>query len=280
MEKLKSNFSETAQTVQSLTRTPLNNMVFDKSLQIQDTFNASRMQFVKRFFFWLLIIILLALYGFNIFTYLAQGTDIITALISPFTYVFALLSGNTVKSTIENSSDGGQILITGITKFFGGIMLFFSQLLTGTLEVAENSSVSAIDQLQSNIVKDKINSGTTKKTNKANITQEVSEDNIDEENIDEENIDEENTEDKSLLRKERKLNERPYVESIEEKKLIQHKEETDPQPLQSDSNTHGYCYIGTQNNTRNCAKVSSRNKCMSGDIFPTMDLCINPTLRN
>ena len=58
------------------------------------------------------------------------------------------------------------------------------------------------------------------------------------------------------------------------------KENTEPAPLQSNSNEYGYCYIGKTNNVRNCAKVSSRNKCMSGDIFPTMDLCINPNLRN
>ena len=58
------------------------------------------------------------------------------------------------------------------------------------------------------------------------------------------------------------------------------KEKTAPVPLQSNSNEYGYCYIGKTNNVRNCAKVSSKNKCMSGDIFPTMDLCINPNLRN
>ena len=41
----------------------------------------------------------------------------------------------------------------------------------------------------------------------------------------------------------------------------------------------GYCYIGNQNNQRLCAEVSESQQCMSGDIFPTMNMCINPNLR-
>jgi hypothetical protein len=42
---------------------------------------------------------------------------------------------------------------------------------------------------------------------------------------------------------------------------------------------NGYCYIGKINNARYCAKVSSKNNCLSGDIFPTMAVCVNPNLR-
>ena len=83
-----------------------------------------------------------------------------------------------------------------------------------------------------------------------------------------------------MLKSERKLNERTHDVTKEMKNIIRQKEDTDPSPLQSSSIEQGYCYIGKQNNIRHCAKVSSRNKCMSGDIFPTMDLCINPTLRS
>jgi hypothetical protein len=42
----------------------------------------------------------------------------------------------------------------------------------------------------------------------------------------------------------------------------------------------GWCYVGTDRGFRTCAQVSAKNKCMSGDIFPTNDLCINPKLRS
>jgi len=41
----------------------------------------------------------------------------------------------------------------------------------------------------------------------------------------------------------------------------------------------GFCFIGEQKNQRYCSSVSDADKCASGDIFPTMDLCINPNIR-
>ena len=43
--------------------------------------------------------------------------------------------------------------------------------------------------------------------------------------------------------------------------------------------TQGYCYIGNDNG-RNCVKVNRNDVCMSGDIFPSIDICINPNLRS
>lgn len=259
MEKVRNNLSS---TVKNISQIPLKNMIIDKATSYsQQDLTGSRMKFIKSFAFWFIIIIILSLYGLNIFKYLADGTDIITALISPFTYVIALLTGNTVKTTIQNISEGGQILVTEISKFFGALLNFFSQLLTGSLKVAEKSSVSAIDQLQSNIVKDKINSKETKKP------EEVLEDNT-------------NANESTMLKNERKLNERSRDVSNEVKNTIAKKEQSEPVPSETSTSEHGYCYIGKTNNIRNCAKVSSKNKCMSGDIFPTMDLCINPNLRN
>jgi hypothetical protein len=41
----------------------------------------------------------------------------------------------------------------------------------------------------------------------------------------------------------------------------------------------GYCYIGEDRGFRSCISVGENDQCMSGDIFPTMDICINPNLR-
>ena len=252
MEKIRNNLSQT----------PLKYMMPTNSLYAQDNSDlySSRMKYIKTFVFWFVIIILLSLYGLNIFKYLAQGTDIITALISPFTYVIALLTGDTFKSTIQNISQGGQILIAELSKFFGDLIKYSSQFFSGSLKVAEKSSVSAIDQLQSNIIKDKTISTESKKS-------------VKNEKLEKELEYDTNT-------NERKINERSREISSEVKNSIDKKEKTAPVPLQSNSNEYGYCYIGKTNNVRNCAKVSSKNKCMSGDIFPTMDLCINPNLRN
>lgn len=41
----------------------------------------------------------------------------------------------------------------------------------------------------------------------------------------------------------------------------------------------GYCFIGTDNGVRTCAPVGKNNKCMSGEIFPSLQICMDPKLR-
>ncbi len=41
----------------------------------------------------------------------------------------------------------------------------------------------------------------------------------------------------------------------------------------------GYCYIGEDRGFRSCIKVNQADTCMSGDIFPSQDICVNPSLR-
>jgi hypothetical protein len=41
----------------------------------------------------------------------------------------------------------------------------------------------------------------------------------------------------------------------------------------------GFCYIGEDRGFRSCIEVGEGDVCMSGDIFPTQDICINPNLR-
>ena len=46
------------------------------------------------------------------------------------------------------------------------------------------------------------------------------------------------------------------------------------------SGKSGYCNVGSWKGIRSCVKVSSANECISGDIFPTKDICVNPNLRH
>ena len=43
--------------------------------------------------------------------------------------------------------------------------------------------------------------------------------------------------------------------------------------------TSGYCYIGEDRGFRSCIKVGESTKCMSGEIFPSREVCVNPRLR-
>ena len=41
----------------------------------------------------------------------------------------------------------------------------------------------------------------------------------------------------------------------------------------------GYCLVGEQQGIRSCVRVTNDDTCMSGEIFPSRSLCINPRLR-
>ena len=59
-----------------------------------------------------------------------------------------------------------------------------------------------------------------------------------------------------------------------------------PEPDEATSSTQtkyggkaGFCYIGEDRGIRSCVKVNEDNVCMSGQIFPSSDICVNPNLR-
>ena len=41
----------------------------------------------------------------------------------------------------------------------------------------------------------------------------------------------------------------------------------------------GWCYVGTQDGYRSCLEVGANNYCQSGNVYPTRDICVNPSLR-
>ena len=60
----------------------------------------------------------------------------------------------------------------------------------------------------------------------------------------------------------------------------------EPSPDESGSSTQitrrgksGFCYIGEDRGNRSCIEVGVNDECMSGNIFPSRDICINPNLR-
>ena len=49
--------------------------------------------------------------------------------------------------------------------------------------------------------------------------------------------------------------------------------------IQNGAPKAGWCYIGEDRGFRSCAEVGVNDTCMSGDIFPTQQICVNPNLR-
>jgi hypothetical protein len=52
-----------------------------------------------------------------------------------------------------------------------------------------------------------------------------------------------------------------------------------PNPSEHLTKKSGYCYVGTDHKSRQCINVGPNDLCQSKQIFPTLDVCINPSLR-
>ena len=49
-------------------------------------------------------------------------------------------------------------------------------------------------------------------------------------------------------------------------------------PIQNGSTMKSsWCLIGEQNGRRGCVEVNDASKCMSGQVFPNAEMCLNPT---
>ena len=49
--------------------------------------------------------------------------------------------------------------------------------------------------------------------------------------------------------------------------------------IQQGASKAGWCYIGEDRGFRTCSEVGVNDSCMSGDIFPSSQICVNPSLR-
>lgn len=174
-----------------------------------------------------LIVLLLALIGFNVFTYL----DDITAWLSetfgaPFRSVARFLGYaaiDTAQSTVDVTAKGTK----------------------GVVDIAAGAATSGIDVLQQTI---------DQKGNQDRVQDQT----------------QAQTQDMSS--------------NAGLQRALSHAKKQPPQPDDATSRTQrtgksGYCYIGEDRGFRSCVKVGEEDTCMSGDIFPTHAICVNPRLR-
>ena len=181
---------------------------------------------------WLVTILILAFLGFNIFYYLAQGTESVSNVFAPLLQKIVGLIYGTANQTIDTNAEGGKAATNTAASSI-------NKVLSGVQDVTTNNSKSSV-------------SSTNYEKNK-----------------------EENEESKNRLNK---------ALNNSSKKQQNISKEDEYEPNQASSSIHetgkaGWCFIGEDRGYRTCSKVGKDDKCMSGDIFPTQQLCINPNLR-
>jgi hypothetical protein len=177
---------------------------------------------------WLIIIMILAFLGINVFVYLAKGTQDITNFFKPLVEKIVLLFG-AITSKVVNVSAGGVKGAVDTTADVLDTGLSAVQEATSDTSIPSQSVKTTIpeqDTVQNSSLNKELN--TSKQTNQSNTAYEADE---------------------------------------------------SSSKIQSGAPKSGWCYIGEDRGFRSCAKVGANDECMSGDIFPSQEICVNPNLR-
>ena len=175
---------------------------------------------------WLIIILILAFLGFNIFVYLAKGTQGISDFLAPITEKLFGATASVAGQTVDVAAEGAKAVVSGTATTV-------NTGLTAVQDITPNNATSSIQSqpVQGQPTTRPSDSGLNKALN----------------NSQEQNM--------------------------------------DYQALEASSSVHsaggksGWCFVGEDRGFRSCALVNEDDKCMSGDIFPSQELCINPNLR-
>lgn len=188
---------------------------------------------------WILIIIVLAIFGFNIFAYLAKGTQFTANILGEGSNWFSSLLAPTAKQTIDVSATGTK----------------------AGVDVIANTANNAIDTV-SNPNENLKQTPPQVEPNPAYSSQSsqpvVSESQLEQM--------QENALNKAL-------------NDAEQSSKVQADDSYSTIQMSKSSNKSGWCYIGEEKGVRSCMEVGVNDMCMSGDIFPTNDVCVNPNLR-
>jgi hypothetical protein len=184
---------------------------------------------------WLLIILILTFLGFNIFVYLAKGTEQLNNIFGPIVNFISSFFGKVTGQIIDVSAEGGKAVVnTGAGAIDTG--------LTAIQNVTPNNNI------------------TPNKANTSVPSVPVTQNQPD--------VMSNNTLNKALNTSQNKQPSNTDYQADEASSSIQ-----------SGPPKSGWCYIGEDRGFRTCAEVGVNDKCMSGDIFPSQEICVNPNLR-
>jgi hypothetical protein len=181
---------------------------------------------------WLIIILILAFLGFNIFAYLARGTQDVTGFFAPLMQKLFGTTATVAGQTVNVAAEGAKAVV-------GGTANVLDTGLTAVQEITPNGAPSSLktQSVQGTMPQQDVTANNS--LNKAlNTSQQAQQGGANDE-----------------------------YEAHEA-----------PSSVHS-AGKAGWCFVGEDRGFRTCAEVGVNDECMSGDIFPSQELCINPNLR-
>lgn len=184
---------------------------------------------------WLIVILILAFLGLNVFAYLAKGTQAVTDIFKPVVDstvgIFAYITGQTISTVAE----GGKAVVG----------------------VAAGTAHTALDVVQDIATPPTATPHAAKTSLKSDLIADQKPD----------------------IMRENSLNRALNTKKRSTQQTMNDYEADDALSEIQGKNKSGWCYIGEDRGFRSCVEVGPNDGCMSGDIFPTQEVCINPSLR-
>jgi hypothetical protein len=196
---------------------------------------------------WIIIILILALLGINIFAYLAKGTqetaNIMDQIFGPILKFFGYGVLSTTKETVETTATGTK----------------------AGVDIAAGAATDTIDTIQETAQ----NGVQTQRQNIPIATGQMAQSSLPVQN----NIQQAggNTEQWQQNSLERALD--------NAKQSVNQVAPDDSRSSIQTTGKSGWCYIGEEQGIRTCSEVGVNDTCMSGDVFPNQAICMNPNLR-
>jgi hypothetical protein len=210
---------------------------------------------------WVIVILILALLGINIFAYLAKGTQetasIFDKVFGPILKFFGYSTLSTTKQTVETTATGtkaGVDIVAGAT--------------TGAIDTIQQTAQNGVQMQNQNNVP-VATSGTSTGLSTTYPQGQMATSTLPvQNNIQEAGANIDQWQQDSLVR------------ALDNAK--QSADQVSPDDSRSSIQTtgkSGWCYIGEEQGIRTCSEIGVNDVCMSGDVFPNQAICMNPNLR-
>jgi hypothetical protein len=197
---------------------------------------------------WILFFIILAFLGFNILTVVSKGAadtgSFINIIIDKIKHTGKII--NTIKNIIFTSATGSKSIIDTTANAADNILEKVQESTSIQPDINNNNSIPS-----SAITPSTINPTST------NVTSPPSD------------ISQNNTLNRALNTSVQQLN----------TGNTDYQADDSLSSIQNGGSKGGWCLIGEDRGFRSCAQVENSNECMSGEIFPTNEICIHPNLR-
>jgi len=227
----------------------------------------------------LIIILILALLGFNIFIYLAKGTGAVAEFIDkyfgPLLKLFGVSILETTKQTIDISATGTKAGVDAVANTASGAIDVLEQGTNLNPNTNTNTSNTSNTTSSNTNTSNTSNTSNTNTSNTSNTSNKYSGQQASGTQKNSMPVQQQIQQDGSVSE---------WRQDTLDSALNDASKNPEPQPDESSSSVQstgkaGWCYIGMDRNTRTCSQVGVNDLCMSGDIFPSQDICMNPSLR-